>query len=235
MARPASRTVTRVHGRVGYKQRVRNALRLLVIAWLAACGSSDDERRTCDRYLSCVLATTPEAYAAALSTYGDSSPCWTSSENTDSCSQACAASLMAIGPACRCDTEDSCVAVDTEFSLAAGMYAVSEYAETENTCNLTGWGNDATFTLRETVGADQPIMRLAVPSVLGGLELFGRIADTTGQIEGYVDVGFEHQGMAANVRLTADDRFVATFSYYYSQDDQPSGCDAVFSAVLTRR
>jgi hypothetical protein len=57
---------------------------------------------SCPRYLSCLLATEPEAYAAAIQLYGEGSACWKSSAQSSGCEQACEASFARIESLCTC-------------------------------------------------------------------------------------------------------------------------------------
>jgi hypothetical protein len=75
----------------------------------------------CDQYLSCLLATEPDAYAAALQLYGSGSPCWANSTQTAGCNQACESAFASIASSCTC-TGDSCTACNAP---AAGTYELS--------------------------------------------------------------------------------------------------------------
>jgi hypothetical protein len=67
-----------------------------------ANGPSASGGDSCPRYLSCLLATEPEAYAAAIQLYGEGSVCWASSAQSAGCEQACDASFAKIESQCTC-------------------------------------------------------------------------------------------------------------------------------------
>jgi hypothetical protein len=57
----------------------------------------------CDRYLSCLLASQPEAYGAAVQLYGKGSACWANDAQSAGCNQACDASYDKIADLCVCE------------------------------------------------------------------------------------------------------------------------------------
>jgi hypothetical protein len=77
----------------------------------------------CDTYLSCVLAESPQAYAAALQLYGQNSACWANSTQSANCEKACQGAYAEVSYLCEC-TGTQCQACS--FPAANTWYSVPD-------------------------------------------------------------------------------------------------------------
>jgi hypothetical protein len=108
--------------------------------------------QSCGRYLSCLLATQPAAYGAAIQLYGEGSACWQSDAQRAGCNQACEASFDAIATACVCSGASctKCEAPEDGYyrlrSLGYGGEACSA-AEITSATLTTGANRVATLEL----------------------------------------------------------------------------------------
>jgi hypothetical protein len=95
-----------------------------------ASGPSSASGSGCQRYLSCLLASAPEAYGAAVQLYGQGSACWNNDAQSAGCNQACDASYQKIADQCTCDGAScsKCAAPDS------GVYRPKGGAPASGTC-----------------------------------------------------------------------------------------------------
>jgi hypothetical protein len=85
----------------------------------------------CKAYLSCVLQTSPGAYAAALQIYGTEAACWDNPAQSAACDQACTSELAKRKDVCSC-SGDTCNAFN---ELESGGYTASfQLKSTQQSC-----------------------------------------------------------------------------------------------------
>lgn len=113
-----------------------------------AGGAATGPRAACDKYLSCLLAVTPTAYAPAVQLYGEDSACWATSAQSAGCEKSCEAAFDDIAKECTC-TGTTCTSCEFPY----GSYQSS--GPGAGTCNLQPWdvsvtksGGDPTLRVR---------------------------------------------------------------------------------------
>jgi hypothetical protein len=78
-------------------------------------GPSNAPVDACGRYLSCLLATSPEAYGAAIQVYGDDTACWKSPQQAEGCTKACSSAFEKIAVGCECNGSDCTKCEDVPY------------------------------------------------------------------------------------------------------------------------
>jgi len=164
----------------------------------------------CKAYLSCLLASSPSSYAAALTIYGEEAACWDTPAQSASCDQACDAAIDDLSDVCSC----SGTICTGYYKLSSGNYAVAITPKgSDPTCPMLGpdglFDVDASFTNHARVTG-----QLKSTSQFGGVS----IVSLRGDIE-YLknagtaswDAGF---GLETTVELTADDAFESDVLWY---------------------
>lgn len=201
---------------------------------------------SCDRYLSCLLVLTPEAYAGALNLYGNGAACWRTAEQAQNCSQACDVAFEKIESDCDC-VGTNCTKHESPPVLVPGVYSLSSVEFTADGCSLAGensaYANPQVS--RDSAAMTNEIAYFAWPgdfevpswgTFTGVTEASGLVTNGHGQLEAqdsdYFSQGYVYAQVDHQIVVLDDKTFSSQFTFKAWKQDFSWDCESTGKLTL---